>query len=397
MNFMRRAGLLQGSAAVFALSVTSPPTSLARAFRVTTRTAGSSSIRPFHSSPPLAMARTALAEVSKRGEFQRRDAAWRNWISSKPDARYPPEAGRYHLFVAYACPWAHRTLIVRALKGLEDVISTTVVHPVWQRTRPADENDAHAGWVFGDASGNSLTNTEGYGSSSIPASYEGNEADPIFKAKCIRDIYDEVGDTDGKYTVPILFDKKLGTIVSNESSEIIRMLSSEFNDFSTKPELDLYPEDMREEIEAMNSFIHPNLNNGVYRCGFATSQAAYDKAIEDLTAAFDAVESILEKQRYIAGDKLTEADIRLFVTLLRFDEVYVVYFKTNTRSVANSPAILNYCREIYQMEGVKETVNMEQIKAHYFCSHPSLNKYSIIPKGGDFITLLDQSHDRAEL
>jgi putative glutathione S-transferase len=194
-----------------------------------------------------------------------------------------------------------------------------------------------------------------------------------------------------------LFDKKLGTIVSNESSEIIRMLSSEFNDFSKKPELDLYPKDMREEIEAMNSFIYPNLNNGVYRCGFATSQAAYDKAIEDLTAAFDAVERILEKQRYIAGDKLTEADIRLFVTLLRFDEVYVVYFKTNTRSVANSPAILNYCREIYQMEGVKETVNMEQIKAHYFCSHPSLNKYSIIPKGGDFITLLDQSHDRAEL
>ena len=285
--------------------------------------------------------------------------------------------------------------MVRALKGLEDVISTTVVHPVWQKTRPEDESDGHAGWVFGNADGKALTNTEGFGS--FPPAFEGNEPDPIFNAKSIRDIYDAVGDTDGKYTVPILFDKKLNTIVSNESSEIIRMLTSEFNEFATKPELDLYPEEMREEIEAVNAWIYPSLNNGVYRCGFATSQEAYDKAIDDLTNAFDNVESILKKQRFIAGDTLTEADIRLFVTLLRFDEVYVVYFKTNTRSVANSPAILNYCREIYQMEGVKETVNMKQIKAHYFCSHPSLNKYSIIPKGGDFIKLLELPHDRDKL
>ena len=179
--------------------------------------------------------------------------------------------------------------------------------------------------------------------------------------------------------MPILFDKKLNTIVSNESAEIIRMLNSEllnseFNYLATKHGLNLYPEEMREGIEAVNAWIYPSINNGVYRCGFATSQEAYDKAIDDLTNAFDKVESILQKQRYIAGDTLTEADIRLFVTLLPFDEVYVVYFKTNTRSVANSPAILNYCREIYQMEGVKETVNMEQIKAHYFCSHPTLNK-----------------------
>lgn len=396
MSFICRIGLLRGSAAMLAVSVAARPTSgVAHAFRPTVAASTAGSARSYRTKQPLAMARTALAEVSKDGEFKRRDAAWRNWISSDPGATHPPEAGRYHLYVAYACPWAHRTLMVRAIKGLEDVISTTVVHPVWQTTRPQDEGDGHAGWVFGDAGGKKLTNTEGFGS--FPPAYEGNELDPIFNAKSIRDIYDAVGDTDGKYTVPILFDKKLNTIVSNESSEIIRMLSSEFNDFAAKPELDLYPEELREAIEAVNSWIYPSLNNGVYRCGFATSQEAYDKAIEDLTDAFDKVESILEKQRFIAGDQLTEADVRLFVTLLRFDEVYVVYFKTNARSVANSPAILNYCREIYQMEGVKETVNMEQIKAHYFCSHPTLNKYSIIPKGADFIELLEQPHDRDNL
>lgn len=177
------------------------------------------------------------------------------------------------------------------------------------------------------------------------------------------------------------------------------MLNSEFNDFAANPDLDLYPEnkDLQDKINSVNEWVYPNINNGVYRCGFAKSQGAYDTAIADLTEAFDRVESILVKQRYIAGDQFTEADIRLFVTLVRFDEVYIVYFKTNTRSVANSPAILNYMREIYQMPGVKETVNMEQIKAHYFCSHPELNYYSIIPKGSDFISLLEQPHNRDSL
>jgi len=340
-------------------------------------------------------ARTALAEVSSGGEFKRRESAWRNWISREKDAEHPPEADRYHLFVAYACPWAHRTLIVRALKGLEDVVSTTVVHPIWQRTRPDIEDDTHSGWVFG-SDGNMLTNSEGLGGP-FPPSFDGNEPDPIFNARSIRELYDKVGDTDGKYTVPILWDKKLNTIVSNESSEIIRMLNSEFNEFSKQPELDVYPEDMRKDIDAINDWVYPSINNGVYRCGFATSQAAYDKAIDELTEAFDLVETILEKQRYIAGDALTEADVRLFVTLLRFDEVYVVYFKTNTRSVADSPAILNYCRDIYQQVGVKETCNMEQIKAHYYCSHPSLNKYSIIPRGNNFVKLLEEPHDRETL
>jgi putative glutathione S-transferase len=183
----------------------------------------------------------------------------------------------------------------------------------------------------------------------------------------------------------------------NRSAEIIRMLNSEFGDYSKNAELDLYPDKLQEKIEAVNEWVYPTINNGVYRCGFAQSQEAYDKAIAELTESFDRIDEILQKQRYIAGDKFTEADVRLIVTLLRFDEVYIVYFKTNTRSVASTPSILNYCREIYQMPGVKETVNMEQIKTHYFCSHPDLNYYSIIPKGADFVRLLEEPHNRDSL
>ena len=196
---------------------------------------------------------------------------------------------------------------------------------------------------------------------------------------------------------PVSMSFPLSLTVVDRSAEIIRMLNSEFNAFAKNPELDIRPDSLIESIDAVNDWIYPRLNNGVYRCGFAQSQAAYDKAITELTDAFDKVENILQKQRFIAGDTFTEADIRLFVTLLRFDEVYVVYFKTNTRSVANSPAILNYCREIYQMPGVKETVNMEQIKAHYYCSHPMLNTYSIIPRGPGFVDLLEQPHNRDNL
>ena len=210
-------------------------------------------------------------------------------------------------------------------------------------------------------------------------------------------MYEHVNDTVGKYTVPILWDKKLNTIVNNESSEIIRMLNSEFNDFSKFPDLDLYPQEKRAQIDEVNEWVYPTINNGVYRCGFAQSQAAYDEAIDQLTESFDRVEDILSKQRYISGSQFTEADIRLFVTLLRFDEVYAVYFKTNTRSVRESPAILNYMREVYQKPGIAETCNMEQIKQHYFCSHASLNRYSIIPKGKDFISMLTLPHNREEI
>jgi putative glutathione S-transferase len=177
-------------------------------------------------------------------------------------------------------------------------------------------------------------------------------------------------------------------------SEIIRMLNSEFNAFAKNPDLDAYPEDMRDAIDKVNEWIYPTINNGVYRCGFARSQGAYDAAITELTDSFDRIDQILQKQRFIAGDRFTEADTRLFVTLVRFDEVYAVYFKTNTRSCTYTPSILNYLREIYQMPGVKDTVNMEQIKAHYYCSHPTLNHYSIIPRGSNFVGLLEEPHNR---
>jgi len=288
-------------------------------------------------------------------------------------------------------PWAHRTLLVRAIKGLQDVISVTVVHPVWQKTKPNDPNDTHHGWIFGRSNDEKpLVNTLGKGGPFKP-SYPGNDPDPLLGARTIREVYECANDTNGKYTVPILWDKQLSTIVSNESSEIIRMLNTEFNEFAKNPQLDLYPQELREEIDSLNSWIYPTINNGVYRCGFATTQAAYDEAIQEVTTAFDRIESILSKRRYLASDTLlTEADIRLFVTLLRFDEVYHTYFKTNTRMVSNSPAVLNYCRRIYQLPHVAETVNMEQIKLHYFCSHPTLNHYSIVPRGMDFELLLKQ-------
>jgi putative glutathione S-transferase len=283
--------------------------------------------------------------------------------------------------------------MVRALKGLEDAISVTVVHPTWQNTKPEISQDKHSGWVFGNPSGKDLVNTIGLGGP-FPAAYPDNEPDPITGSKSIREVYEKAGDKDGKYSVPILWDKKLKTIVSNESSEIIRMLNSEFNEFAEYPELDMYAEDDVDGIEAANEWIYPNINNGVYRCGFASTQVAYDRAIDDLTKSFDRVESILQNQRFIAGDEMTLADVRLFVTLLRFDEVYAVYFKTNTRSVTHTPVILNYCREIYGMPGVKETISMEQIKSHYFTSHPTLNHFSIVPRGAGFEALLQLPHNR---
>ncbi|KAG7374417.1 glutathione S-transferase, C-terminal-like protein [Nitzschia inconspicua] len=342
------------------------------------------------------VARTALDEMGDDGSFKRKDAAWRNWISREEDAKFKPEASRYHLFVAYACPWATRTLMTRAVKGLEDVIDVTVVMPVWKKTKPEDPDDKHTGWVFADPNGEPYRNTIGLGGPFQP-SLPGNEPDPFYNSYSVRELYERAGDTDGKYTVPVLWDKKTNTIVSNESADIIKMLNREFNAFAKNPDLELEPEDLRETMEEVDSWIYPNINNGVYRCGFAKSQEAYDKAIEDLTEAFDRLENILSERRYIAGDKFTLSDIRLFVTLVRYDEVYHVYFKTNTRSIIETPVLLNYVREIYQMPGVKETVNMEQIKMHYYCSHPDLNKFSVIPKGNNFEGLLKMPHNRDQI
>eukprot|EP00816_Leptocylindrus_hargravesii_P002661 CAMPEP_0196810350 /NCGR_PEP_ID=MMETSP1362-20130617/10161_1 /TAXON_ID=163516 /ORGANISM="Leptocylindrus danicus, Strain CCMP1856" /LENGTH=349 /DNA_ID=CAMNT_0042185293 /DNA_START=136 /DNA_END=1185 /DNA_ORIENTATION=- len=342
-------------------------------------------------------ARTGLDDIGKDGAFKRKESVWRDIISEDEScSKFQPESGRYHLVVAMACPWAHRALIVRALKGLEDAISVSIAHPIWRKTKPDNVEDEHCGWVFGDPNGEPFPNTKGLGGP-FPPAYPGNEPDPIKNSFAVRDLYEFAQDTNGKYTVPILWDKKLNTIVNNESSEIIRMLSSKFNEFAKNPDLDIYPETMRKSIDSVNEWIYSTINNGVYKCGFAKSQEAYTEAITNLTESFDRVESILGKQRFIAGDTFTEADIRLFVTLLRFDEVYVVYFKTNTRSVLTSPNILNYCREIYQMDGVAGTVDMEQIKTHYFASHPYMNMYSIIPQGRDFVGLLSEQHNRGEL
>ena len=277
--------------------------------------------------------------------------------------------------------------MVRSLKGLEDIISVTVVHPTWKKTRPDDPSDTHNGWFFPDPNGKAFCNTIGLGGP-FPPSFPGCEPDPVHDFKFVRDVYEYAGDTTGTRSVPILWDKKLDTIVNNESSEIIRMFNSEFNAFAKNPGLDLYAGKDRAVIDDVNGWVYPTINNGVYRCGFAKTQEAYDIAIDELTKSFDRVDSILQNQKFIAGDHLTEADIRLFATLLRFDEVYIVYFKCNTRSVSMTPAILDYCRRIHQIPGIAETCNMQQIKFHYYASHPNLNKWSIIPKGPDFMSLL---------
>lgn len=328
------------------------------------------------------------ANNSNGGEGERDESdsgknVYRNWVCSDPGSKYIPEDNRYHLYVSYACPWAHRTTMVRALKGLEDVIGITYVHPTWQYTNP--DQDEHRGWVFGSTEEKTFTNTSGVGS--FPSSW--GEVDPIMNARSIREIYEKVNDTIGKFTVPILWDKSLNTIVSNESAEIIRMLNFEFNDLAKNPELNLYSEELEDEIDEVNSWVYPTINNGVYRCGLASNQEMYDLAIDQLTESFDRVDGILQKQSFLLGDSITEADVRLFVTLLRFDEVYNVYFKTNTRSVSSCKSILTYVKRIYNMKGVKETCRMDMIKAHYFTSHVELNKYSIIPRGDDFMKLLN--------
>jgi putative glutathione S-transferase len=266
------------------------------------------------------------------------------------------------------------------LKGLHNAISVTFCHPIWQATKSDDVYDTHTGWVFGNPEGEPFYNTAGLGGP-FPARYPGTDPDTVNNCFSIREIYEKVNDRSGKYTLPIMWDKKLNTIVSNESSDIMRMLNSEFNEFATNPQVDLYPEELQQKIDYVNAWVYPTFNNGVYRCGFSTTQAVYDNAIDVLTKSFDHINEILKKQHFLVGNQITEADIRLFVTLVRFDEVYAVYFKTNTRCVIMAPAILDFCRRIYQMEGIAETCDMDQIKAHYFCSHAELNKFSVIPRG----------------
>ena len=329
---------------------------------------------------------TALDEM-KKGVFKRTASAHRHYVS-KDDPVYTPEAGRYHLYVALACPWANRCLAMLKLKGLEDAIGVSVTHATWQRTRPDVPDDTHCGWVFRGPEDAPLSSTEGRGS------FTGEECipDSINNAKCVRDLYELAGDEVHKYTVPVLWDKKTQTIVSNESSEIIRMLNAEFNDIAGRPMVDLYPEELRATIDELNGWIYPEINDGVYRSGFAQTQDAYDDAVTKLFRALDRVEDILSRQRYLCGERFTEADLRLFMTLVRFDSVYNVYFKCNCKRIDEYPNMHNYCRELYAMPFM--SINLASIARHYYTSHPVLNKYSIIPRGPDVHGRLSQPHDR---
>jgi len=307
---------------------------------------------------------------STKGRFERSKSQFRNWVTADGSAgptgegEFKAEPGRYHLYVSYACPWAHRTLIFRALKKLEDVISVSVV----------DYLMAEEGWTFYGTTGS--TGDELYGSKRLYEIY--TRADPNYS---------------GRVTVPVLWDKQRQTIVSNESSEIIRMLNTAFNEFGDAS-LDFYPEALAAEIDSLNDFIYPNINNGVYRAGFATQQDAYEEAFKQLFAALDTLEDRLSRQRYLTGSSLTEADWRLFTTLLRFDPVYVDHFKCNLRRVADYPNLWNYTRELYQVPGVASTVNMEHIKGHYYRSHKTINPTGIVPMGPDIDFTAPHDRDR---
>jgi len=282
-------------------------------------------------------------------------------------------------------------MIVANLKGLRDHITFSVVHPTWQRTKP--ESDEHCGWVFRNPEDPSVSSIQGFGSFDC----EGCIPDYINQTKTVRELYEKCGGTTGRYSVPILWDKKEDTIVNNESSEIIRMLNSSFNELAIFKDLDLYPNELQKEINEINTFVYDGINNGVYKCGFAKTQEAYNQAFNELFDALDKVEEILSKNRFLVGNRFTEADVRIFPTLVRFDEVYVVYFKCNKKRIIDYPNILNYCREIYQMPGIKETVNMKHIKTHYYTSHKDINYYAIIPNGNNFIAELEKPHDRNKL
>ncbi|PNH11720.1 hypothetical protein TSOC_001418 [Tetrabaena socialis] len=289
------------------------------------------------------------------------------------------EAGRYHLYVSLACPFACRCLAVLHMKGLDHVIGASNVHPTMQRTRPDDPKDEHVGWVFREPTDPPIPSATGHGSFGC----EGCTPDTVNGAKFVRDLYEKAKDTTGKYSVPVLWDKKEGTIVNNESAEIMRMLNSAFNHLATNPDLDLYPEPLREAIDQANAWIAPSLNMKVYGCGFATAQQAYDIAFKELFEALDRCEQVLSRQRYIAGGAVTEADIRLFQTLIRFDEAYFVLYKCNKRLIRDYPHMAGYVRELFQLPGIGRTVNMHQIRVGYFTSKPNLNPYAIVPGGGE--------------
>ncbi|MES1943313.1 glutathione S-transferase domain-containing protein [Salinisphaera sp. PC39] len=300
---------------------------------------------------------------STGGRFVRESPGFRHWVTADGSSGFPAEAGRYHLYVSLACPWAHRTLIMRALKGLEEAVGVSVVDPYM------GEN----GWTFSEAPG------------CIP--------DTVNGARYLYEVYRKaVPDYTGRVTTPTLWDRERGTIVSNESSDIMRMLNAEFDAVARHPARDYYPADLRERIDAINEPIYHEVNNGVYKAGFATAQDAYEEACRSLFARLDALDERLGGQRYLAGDRLTEADWRLFTTLVRFDAVYHGHFKCNIRRIADYPHLSGYLRELYQVPGIAATTDFDHIKQHYYRSHGHINPTGIVPLGPELD--LDAPHGR---
>ncbi|KAJ2369805.1 S-glutathionyl-(chloro)hydroquinone reductase [Coemansia sp. RSA 2611] len=306
------------------------------------------------------MSTTASGDITKwaakDGKFHRQVSSFRDFVEPSPDARFPAEAGRYHLYVSYACPWAHRTLIVRKLKGLESLIGVSVVHYLLGPN----------GWEFAS-----------------PDEVPGATLDDINGAKYIRELYFKAEPNySARFTVPVLWDKKQNTIVSNESSEIIRMFNTAFDEL-VAPEyrgITFYPDELKEKIDDINGWIYDTVNNGVYKAGFASAQSAYEENCRALFESLERIEGILSSNEFLLGTRLTEADLRLFTTILRFDPVYHGHFKCNLKQIATGyPNILRWMREVYQLPGIKETVNMEHIKKHYYMSHVQINPTQVVP------------------
>lgn len=293
------------------------------------------------------------SEQSPAGEFTRQADAFREWVTADGGSGYPAEAGRYHLYVSWACPWAHRTIIVRKLKRLETVIGMTVVDPI------RDEQ----GWAFREGAGHSLDRINGF--HFLSEAY--HATDPHFR---------------GRVTVPVLWDAVTNRIVSNSDDDLMRMFNREFNRF-TDSALDLYPDKLRTEIEDLNSFIYENVNDGVYRAGFATSQRAYERAVMRLFDALDLLEARLATRRYLFGAGFVETDWRLFVTLIRFDAVYHGHFKCNLRRIVDYPHLFGYLKDLYQTDGIADTVHFDHIKRHYYLTHHEINPTGIVPLGPD--------------